>query len=252
MSVGVRPFLEQIRFEGRERGAVLVESAIVSVLLLVIIAGALEYGTLFASTIDTSSGVRSAARVGSIVTPTDGPANDWNILQSLVVKSGVRRSNIERVVIFEANSNRSDPPQGCKAGAPRSGEMCNVYNPNDLLLDRTQLASLNSQRRWPESEREPGVDNIGVWVQMKNPKVFNDLIPAPSRYSDSFAMPITPIRDWSFSSNTNLGSEDPGPWTDDWLCHHGECIGIMSADGGGDSGEGGSSQWSANGAITAL
>ena len=84
----------------RERGAVLVEVALVLMLLLVIALGAFEYGMAFRSWFGVSAASREGARVGASVGPTTDA--DCRILESVAAAlQSVTGDEIRRVEIFE-------------------------------------------------------------------------------------------------------------------------------------------------------
>jgi len=174
-----------------ETGAVLVESALAGLLLLVLAAGILEYASLFTATIDVSSTVRSAARAGS-ATGTE-PATDDRILQAISYKSGGRRNDIERVVVYRADAGTTAPPPGCLTNAyPQpAGLACNVYRAQDLSLGNAELSALPGAQGWPPSAREGRKDYLGVWVKVRRTPLMN-LVWSPSQYEDHFVMRMDP------------------------------------------------------------
>lgn len=244
-----------------ETGAVLVEAALVALLLIVLASGILEYASLFSSTSDTSSAVRSAARAGSLTTAQGNVSSDYDIIEALVSRSGSPRTDISRLVIYKAGGGASQPPASCVSGSLNvpPGLECDVYDASNLTMTSAQIEGLPaSQRRWPESSRQPGTDYIGVWVHIIRPRVFAGIVPAPSDYNDNFVMPIPPKPSvatgggWSPSA---LSSVNPAtvwtgtqPWPKVWWCDGGpngttDCLDASNdgSSGPGGSGGGGSS-----------
>lgn len=218
------------------------ETSIVSLLLLLLAAGIIEFASLYSSTIDISSAVRSAARVGATSSVAGASGSDYQIIRALTAKSGGQRTDIESLVIYRSSTRGGQPPPECTVGPPPPGVACNVYTSQDLTLDADQLAGLPAtQRRWPESDRVAGEDYIGVWVRVARPALFGGLIPSPTEYTDNLAMRIAPRtipgtqQLWSHRAPVNPG------WNDDWFCWNGNCIGGQSGDvGTGNDTTGGS------------
>jgi hypothetical protein len=129
-----------------EQGAVLVESSIVSVLLLMMIAGVIEYSAFLNSVNELAGSVRSRVRISAITDENGNVANDWEILQALLEKEGGRRNDVTRVVIYRANSNDGAPPSDCVSGTPSPTSECDVFSSTDLaslstLLHNTRVDS---------------------------------------------------------------------------------------------------------------
>lgn len=233
-----------------ERGAVLLEASIVSILLVIIAAGTLEYASLFESTTDMSSALRSGARSGTITMPDGSVATDAAIIRALRGRSGDQRKNISRLVIYRATDLNAKVPEVCKTELPPVGVKCNVYTASDFELTEEQLAALPAtQRRWPESERVPKDDYLGIWVRVDRPRLVT-LIPAPSGYEDEFVMRIGPVPTSSPASSWNprdMGRALPGytggnndPWPHGWSCEYHNPSNCARHGGGGGTGTGGS------------
>ena len=103
--------LSKLRREGHERGAAMVEMAIVAHLLVLLVFGTIEFGLLFQEKLTIASATASAARTGATMGTRDEA--DFAILQALEagLYDQVDTSVLIRVDIFKAN-----PVTGVKAG----------------------------------------------------------------------------------------------------------------------------------------
>jgi hypothetical protein len=159
-----------------DRGAALIEAALVTPVLMWLLLSIMEGGLLFRDWLSlgnmTAGGVRAAAISGS-----DGLA-DYVILQNLrKTGAGLARSQIDHIAIFKASSATSSVPSSCKTG-PVSGT-CNTYAPSDMDLPQTStafgcLAGVSKDRFWCPTTRKNAVFNtngngppdwIGVYVR---------------------------------------------------------------------------------------
>ena len=94
-----------------ERGASLIETALVAPLLILLAFGAAEFGFLFLDFLSVSSAAREGARVGSAV--GDAVDADTLILGAIAeATADLDNSTIEAVWIFEAQAN-GDPVDNC-------------------------------------------------------------------------------------------------------------------------------------------
>jgi hypothetical protein len=190
-----------------ERGAVLVETAICSTFLIIILAGVLEYGNLFGSTIDVASAARSATLTGTQT--TDAVVPDSKILAAITQMPGASRTEIQKVVIYNALNPDGMPPAACMTqNSVASNIPCNIYDSGDLTKTDAQLAA---KQNWPPLARKVGKDNLGVWVSVKHPRFFN-LIPSPTQYTDHFVALIDPQVAAS-NSNANNNGNVGGQWS---------------------------------------
>lgn len=186
----------------QEEGAALVETALCAMFLLIIMAGVMEYGSLFGGTIDIATTTRSAAFVGAAT--TDSVVSDAKILASIQQSPGTQHTNVERVVIYKADAT-GQPPAACMTQYPApSGELCNVYKQADLSKTDGQLAAL---QRWAPSARIAGTDNLGVWVKVERSRLFS-IVSSPDKYSDQYVVRIEP--------EANTSPAEPGVNVNGW------------------------------------
>jgi hypothetical protein len=149
-----------------QRGAALVEAAIITPLLLLLIFGVIEFGFLFKDSLTLANATRSGARVGS--SSANDPLADYNILKAIEPSQSF--ADIQDVVVYKADGPDGTVPPGCLSSGV-SG-LCNHYTASDLSIDQATFLSpgyLQSQD-WPSSSREcdpasaNGPDYIGVYV----------------------------------------------------------------------------------------
>lgn len=103
---------QKLRQNGHERGAAMVEMAIVTPLLIFLVFGIIEYGLLFQEKLTIASAASSAARTGATM-GTRAEA-DFAILQAL--EAGLY-DQVDASVIIKADIFKADAITGAKTGA---------------------------------------------------------------------------------------------------------------------------------------
>jgi Flp pilus assembly pilin Flp len=169
--IRLRSHLRERRRE--ERGAALVEFALVLPLLALLAFGTIEFGLAWRDSLTVSNTLRSGARVGS--NEGDERLADFNILQQVEAAiSDVDNTRIERIVVYRSTDVDGEPPQECIDGNPQSG-ICNVYTPAQMA--NLTVADFDSptctgdpDSHWCPTVREDrqviGADYLGVWVRV--------------------------------------------------------------------------------------
>lgn len=159
-----------------ERGAVLIELAIVAPFLMLLVLGVMEVGLRTHSSQTIDAATRSATRAAS--SAGDDRLADFTALQSLA--GGLGRydaADIERIIIFNASAADGAMPAGCDLG-PVSGE-CNHYLPASLGFADTAFTSAGTScapsapdASWcpldRESDQVVGADWLGVEVWIRH------------------------------------------------------------------------------------
>ncbi len=147
------------RSNRRDRGAVMVEAAIVTPLVIFLFLGIFETGWLLKTHLSveqtTAYGARTAAIAGS-----DEDA-DVRIMDEIERRLVHGRSDIDRVVIYHAAAVDSEPPASCLSGSsPGSvADECTIYEPDDFDSAAGSLTCA-----WCPADR--GSDQlIGVWIK---------------------------------------------------------------------------------------
>ena len=160
-----------------ERGATLVESALITPVLLLFVFGIFEFGFAFRDYLGVSNIVRDAAREASVA--GNAADADYRILRA-VQRAGAALPDdaIDRLIIFEATDATSTPHADCLGGTsrgPTGTQRCNVYDFSDFLLPEAEfqcdpLAPLpDPDRFYCPSDRDVLVGNldyVGIWVQV--------------------------------------------------------------------------------------
>lgn len=119
------------RPEGGDRGAVLVEFALVSTFLVTLVIGVLEIGSAWSDYQSLNQASRSGARVASQV----GVAGEADSEALLAIESalGPLEDKVTRIVVYEADINGAMPTACETATVGYTGAAnCNVYDASSL------------------------------------------------------------------------------------------------------------------------
>lgn len=179
------------RLRGRsERGAALVELAMVVPILLLLSLGTFDLGMAWRTDIAVSNAARAAARVPASLGAAD--TADFAGLVALGTALGPQiTGEVERVVIFKANGSTGKVPSTClTASALTSGGnsagVCNVYSKGELqyALDHPNSPPTGYTGVCPGSRRDrfwcapgrahtqvlggTGLDYVGVHVVLQH------------------------------------------------------------------------------------
>jgi len=168
-------------------GAVAVEAALITPLIMLLLFGIIEFGFVFKNHLAVSSSTRAGARIASAMPRAD----DFAIRAAeSVVREGaaLERQNIVKVWVYRANASTGLPDSGnfssCTACVrfavdPSTGTPTATY-------DGWQAASQNA------CVNDPAHDYVGVYVEYSNPGVtgliFNSLT-----LSDRSVMSLEPL-----------------------------------------------------------
>lgn len=173
------------RTKGRGQGGVaIVEFAIVSGLLFMILFGIIEFGLAFRDRLTVSSSTQSAARV--VASLGDNDDVDFQMLlsleQSLSTLPNAGVNTVRYVDVFQAD-NTGNPIGDCA-----SGDRCNryIYKPDPLTTcDWAPCPDPSkgySSWKWAPDTRDvalPDLDVVGVRVTFAHQWVTGGLIPLP-------------------------------------------------------------------------
>lgn len=178
-----------------ERGAVMIEMAIVAIVLMILLAATFDFGMGFRSGLSTMEAARAGARIGSGAKATQ--TADFFLLtglRSTLASSGLL-DDVEMVAIFKSPNANGTVPPGCKTGT--SGT-CNVLTGQQLRdLAATHTGNINgsgcvtnaTRRAWCPTDRndvQADADYLGVWVRVEHDTMFRFT-------SDSFTVERTSI-----------------------------------------------------------
>jgi Flp pilus assembly protein TadG len=181
-----------------ERGAVLVEFALVLPLLISIVFGIVEFGLFFRDYLTVANTTRTGARVGSAAGSSYDA--DYQILQA--IKSAATAlptgaNAIEDISIFKSSASDGTVPAACKTASQTS--QCNHYTKTDLSRPITEFGCLASSpdKYWCPTTRSDsqsaGTDYVGVYLKMTH--TFATSLFGPSKtITDTVVMRIEPKR----------------------------------------------------------
>lgn len=164
------------RQQRRERGAVLVELAVVTPFLLVLVLGIAELGLRTHSSQSIVGASRAAARVAT--SAGDDRLADYTALQALAgALDRYEPADVERIIIFDAGASDGSLPSGCDA-APQD-DLCNHYTAADFAAvvgdfgesGGTCTAASPDEKWCPldrETDQNAGADWLGVQVRVRH------------------------------------------------------------------------------------
>lgn len=169
---------QRARKDGRQRGAVLVEAALVAPIVMVLIFGIFEGGLFMLSYLSLEDVSRDSAREMSIHgTQTDAEQIVVDEIKSRldVVNDGA----VQKVIIYEATTVKDGPSAACLAAAPPGNAVdgCSVYT-------ATELSSGAVVCGWCSTDRVGG-ELAGVYIEMDYKSVTSIF---PTTTIDSFSV----------------------------------------------------------------
>ena len=154
-----------------QRGASALEFALVLPVIVFMIFGIIETGFIVRDLVSIRSAAEDGVRSASVAANT--PTADFKILNAVKGHLGIPKSNIVRIVVYKASGPGVAPSASCKAGAPLSGEQCNVYTAADF--NRTSVAfgckSGGPDLRYCPTNRGVTISNpdwLGVYVKAQH------------------------------------------------------------------------------------
>lgn len=185
-----------------ERGAALVEFAIILPLFVVLAFGTIEFGAAWSNKLKVETAARAGARVGSNL--GDARLADWGLLQSVrAALTEIGLDNVDYVVVYKASATNGAVPAACKSSPPTAQtNLCNVYTGAQLgsltpadFGGTSTCANNAPDRFWCPLNREDvqhlGTDYLGVWILADSPTV-TDLFGSPLNLSASAVMRLEP------------------------------------------------------------
>ncbi|MEY2462114.1 MAG: hypothetical protein QOH64_252 [Acidimicrobiaceae bacterium] len=182
-----------------DRGAVLVEFALVFTFLCTLVFGVVEFGMAWQDRLTVETATRSGVRVGSNL--GQNLQADYNLL--LGVKSAltdVGMSNVVYVVVYKSTAINGVVPPTCTTGTSQSTATvkCNVYTGAQLTsLASSQFGGTSGKldASWPPLSRQnvqsAGPDYLGVWIKVTHPYV-TKLFGNSTTIADSAVMRLEP------------------------------------------------------------
>ena len=147
-----------------ERGAVLVEAALVFPVFLLLLFGMIEFGFIFKDTQTLDNMTRAGVRVGAIEGNATNPDADYEIVTSIMGASyGLTPSQI---IIFDATTLKGNAPGNVPAECASGTFLCNVYTAQDLSIVQQNLSQGYDQTMMDDfGPPTSGNSPCGTWDQ---------------------------------------------------------------------------------------
>jgi Flp pilus assembly protein TadG len=160
-----------------ERGAVIVEFALVAMLLATLAFGTIEYSYGWRS----SMSVLTAARGGARSVSSTGNDNQSDYFALTSIKANLDSAGLlegaQRVVVYKADATNGDPPAACLVTPiTATTEKCNIYTGDQLrgvlasqfnAAGCMTLATVKNYCPTSRATAQGSADSIGVYVQAK-------------------------------------------------------------------------------------
>jgi len=178
---------------GGERGAALVEAAIVTPLVAAAVAAVVVVAVLWRDQLAVADAAAAGARTAALypsATADDvsyrgvslGPGTPRVLAAVAVALGGVPNAAVERVVIFGLPAGppptAAGVPRGCRHGdGPAAGDACVVFDASALADPGAVPGCSPGACAWRD---RPGVAVVGVLVRVRHPKSLGGLVPAPT------------------------------------------------------------------------
>lgn len=145
-----------------ERGAALVEFAIVASLLVTLVLGTIEIGMAWNDSQLVIQASRSGARVAAQL--GQDPNADLRTLEAIEAGLDQLGTGVQRIVVFDASVGDA-PTAACQgSGHPGVAGSCSVY-------DQGHFTSFN-QGAWLPNSRNNNIDDadlVGVYLELERP-----------------------------------------------------------------------------------
>ncbi|MEM9653495.1 MAG: TadE family protein [Actinomycetota bacterium] len=175
-----------------ERGAAMVEFAIISSVLLTLAIGAFEMGMAWSDsqlvTQAARTGARSASQLG-----TNAAADSFSV-ESIEAALGDLGDGVTRIVVFDAAAADGSMPAACEAASPPGiAGSCSIYDSTDF---GTYGAWVDGS--WTPGARDNSFDNadyIGIRIEVERPYLTGFFGSGVFNMSDTAVMRIEPLAD---------------------------------------------------------
>ncbi len=188
------------RLSRSQRGAVVVESALILPVFLIVIFATMEFGLAFRTYLTMSSAARDSVRHAA--TLGRDPEADFQVLyEAMHTLDVVGGGNVSKIVIFKATGPDSTTGSGALAACRTASvtNLCNTYsgtglqaNPADFGCGPTAL-----DRFWCPSNRKVAVsdppDYVGIYIEVDHQGI-TGVIGMTRTFSDEIVMRLEPVR----------------------------------------------------------
>lgn len=170
-----------------DRGAVIIEAALVTPVLLLLVVGVIEWGLAFRDHLALQSAVAGGARMAAVAGST--ATADWQVLEAVERELvGVPMAQVRAVVVFKADGPGAAVPPECKVASQLVGSTddplpgaCNHYTAAELALEAMPESWGSCDATSPVRSYCPGgrrtsldgdgPDYLGVYVEIDHPFV---------------------------------------------------------------------------------
>jgi hypothetical protein len=171
-----------------DRGAALVEFALVAPFLFLLAFGLLEIGLAWRDSQLVTQAARTGARGAAQLGIND--QSDAFVVESVEATLGHLSGDLNRIVIYDASAPDGSMPPACEgAGPPGVAGQCSVY---DQASYGTYANFANGA--WPPASRDntaPDTSYVGVRVEINRPYI-TGLFPNAIQIADTTVMSIEP------------------------------------------------------------
>ncbi len=169
------------RRQDRERGAILVEFALVVTLLVGILFGVVEFGFAWESRMTVQNASRAGARVGSGL--GNERLSDYSIIQSVKAALGDKTDDLLHLVVYKSPTANGAPPASCGGSSPsNSSGNCNVYSGSQVrsltsssFTGTTSCSTPSPDRFWCPTTRQVrqavGADYLGIYIRLRHEQI---------------------------------------------------------------------------------
>lgn len=186
-----------------ERGASLVEAAVVTPVLLLIIFGIFEFGFFFRNYLAVSNGARDGAREASVAANVADA--DYRVMRAIErATAALPDDAIETIKVYEATDPEDRASDvGCGGTSSVVG-VCNVYVASDLTRDVTQWGCQtvaggdpvdSPDRFWCPTDREvsigTGLDYVGIEITVSHDYI-TGLFGSSTTFDDYIVLKVEP------------------------------------------------------------
>ena len=186
-----------------DRGATLVEAAVVTPVLLLIIFGIFEFGFFFRNYLAVSNGARDGAREASVAANVADA--DYRVMRAIErATAALPDGAIELIKVYEATDPEDRASDvGCGGSSSVLG-VCNVYTASDLTRDVTQWGCQTTaagdpvdspDRFWCPTDREvsigTGLDYVGVEITVTHDYI-TGLFGSSNTFDDYIVLKVEP------------------------------------------------------------
>ncbi|MGI9598795.1 MAG: TadE/TadG family type IV pilus assembly protein [Acidimicrobiales bacterium] len=174
---------------GDERGAAMVEFAIIATVFLMLAFGTFEMGTAWSDSQLVTQAARTGARTATQL--GQNAAADSFSVESIEAALGDLDDDVTRIVIFDAGAaDGAMPPARVAASPPGIVGSCSIYDKNDF---GTYGAWVDGA--WLPSARDDsfsGADYVGVSIDVARPYVTGFFSGSTFNITDTTVMRIEP------------------------------------------------------------